>query len=348
LHGARLFRLFLPQSVGGDEVDPATYFHAVAELASHDASIAWNVFVGNSAALIAAFLTEQSAREIFSDPRALVAWGPPGRHRAKAVPGGYEVHGRWDFASGCRQATWMGAHCQVVEADGELRRNQYGTPIIRTLLFPAERAELIDDWHVIGLCGTASDSYRVEPLFVPEAFSSTREEPASRREQGQLYAFTMFGLYSVGVAAVAYGSSRQMLADFVQLAQTKKPRGLGRLADSNSVQGEVARAHAKLEASATWLTQVLRRLYDSVSPGEVIDLKARAEVRLGSIQTIQCAVEVSEFCYRRAGVSAIFKSSPFERRFRDIHTLSQQIQSRESHFESVGDILLGGQPTVFY
>ena len=51
---------------------------------------------------------------------------------------------------------------------------------------------------------------------------------------------------------------------------------------------------------------------------------------------------------RPAGVDAIFPGSPFERRFRDIHTLSQQIQSRDAHYETVGQVLLGNPPEVLF
>ena len=64
-------------------------------------------------------------------------------------------------------------------------------------------------------------------------------------------------------------------------------------------------------------------------------------------RAIQGAVEVADFAYKGAGVDAIFSGSPFERRFRDMHTLSQQIQARGAHFESVGQILLGVPPEVF-
>ena len=46
--------------------------------------------------------------------------------------------------------------------------------------------------------------------------------------------------------------------------------------------------------------------------------------------------KTADWVYKAAGTSAIFLGTPFERRFRDIHTLSQQIQSREAHFETVG------------
>ena len=194
LHGSRLLRLLLPRSVGGEQAEPRDYFRAIEDVARHDASLAWNIFVANSTALIAPFLQPGVARSIFANPRTLLAWGPPNACRAKAVPGGYRVTGRWDFASGCRQANWMGVHANVEEADGALRLNRFGRPTMRTLLFPATQAVLIDTWTTIGLCGTASDSYSVDDLFVAEAFSSTREDPTLRREAGPLYAFTMHGL----------------------------------------------------------------------------------------------------------------------------------------------------------
>jgi len=85
LHDARLFRMLLPRSAGGDETEPAVYLAAVEELARHDASIAWNAFVANSSALIAAYLEPAVNHAIFADPRSIVAWGPPNASRASAV-----------------------------------------------------------------------------------------------------------------------------------------------------------------------------------------------------------------------------------------------------------------------
>ncbi len=347
LHESRLFRMLLPRSVGGDETEPAIYVAAIEELARHDASVAWNVFVSNSSALIAPYLEPAANRAIFVDPRAIVSWGPPNASRARAVDGGYRVSGQWDFSSGCRQASWMGVHCHVQQEDGSLRLNRFGRPTIRTLLFPASEATLLDTWNTIGLRGTASDSYRVDDLFVSELFSSTREDPTLRRERGPLYAFTMQGLYAAGVAAVALGIARAMLSEFMALASRKVPRGLSRLADSALVQADVARAEARLGSARAYLMEMLTTIYahaDDVAPIEIAD---RARVRLACTNAIHGAAEVVDFAYKAAGVDAIFPGSPFERRFRDMHTLSQQIQARSAHFEQVGQVLLGVPPEVF-
>src|ERR1700730_8037286 len=127
--------MLLPRAAGGDQTEPTTYFLAVEEIACHDASVAWNIFVANSTALIAAFLEVTVARTIFGELASILAWGPPNTSRATAIADGYRVSGTWDFASGCRHANWMGAHCHIVEADGSLRLNQLGRAMTRTLLF---------------------------------------------------------------------------------------------------------------------------------------------------------------------------------------------------------------------
>ncbi len=344
IHDARLARMLLPRSAGGDQCDPWTYLHAIEALSRYDGSVGWNLFVANSAALIASFIPLQTAQAIFGDPRSWVSWGPPNQHKARAEPGGYRVSGEWHFASGSRQATWMGAHCQVTDPDGSLRLNRFGRPTVRTLLFPKARAEPIHDWNTIGMRGTASEGYRVTDLFVPEAYSGTREDPALRRDTGPLYAFTMQGLYAVGVAGVAFGIARAMLDDFIALATEKTPRGLQRLADSPVVQADIARREADIGAARCWLVEILKAVWAAADDIAAIDLNARIRVRLGCAHAITTAVAVADGVYKAAGTSAIFRGTSLERRFRDIHTLSQQIQSRESHFEAVGRAMFNGDP----
>jgi alkylation response protein AidB-like acyl-CoA dehydrogenase len=348
LHRARLLRMLLPRSVDGDALDPSVYIRAVEELSRADGSVGWCASIANSTGLIAAYMDIGVAREIWGDPRAAVSWGPPNDSQAAAVPGGYRVTGSWDFASGCRHATWLGAHGPVVAPDGSLRRNpSTGRPLIRSWLFPASSARLLDNWHPIGLRGTASESYEVTDLFVPEAYSSTREDPALRRERGKLYAFPQQTMYSVGIASVALGVARGMLEEFIDLATRKTPRGMVRLADRGAVQAEVARCEARLGAARAYLIDTVGAVYAGADDIAPIGIPERACVRLAAAHAITSSVAVADAAYKAAGVDAIFPGSPFERRFRDIHTVSQQIQSRDVHYETCGQVLLGSPPAVF-
>jgi indole-3-acetate monooxygenase len=349
LHEARLGRMFLPRVYGGDEVDPCTYLHTLEAVSRHDASVGWNLFVANSSALITPFLAPETARTIYAEPHAWMSWGPPDAQKARAVDGGYIVNGTWGFSSGCRQANWMGAHCMVEEKDGSVRLNAGGRPSVTSFLFPAAQATLHDTWDTIGLRGTASDSYSVDNLFVPDAFTGTREEPDSRRISGPLYWFTQQGLYAVGVAAVALGTASAMLSAFVDLATDKTPRGLARLADRDATRALVALSEARLGSARSYLVDVLSGYYAVAEDTGAMGVEDRAKVRLATTNAIIGAIDVADRVHKAAGVSAIFVGkSPFERRWRDIHTLSQQIQARDAHFEVVGQVMLGDPPPVFF
>ena len=106
-----------------------------------------------------------------------------------------------------------------------------------------------------------------DDVFVPEAFSATREDPTLRREPGRLYAFPMQGLYAVGVAGVAIGIARAMLDAFEDLAARKTPRNLGRLADNAVVQSNVAQMEARLGAARAYLVETLSGIWAAPTSG---------------------------------------------------------------------------------
>jgi alkylation response protein AidB-like acyl-CoA dehydrogenase len=344
LHDAGLFRMLLPRSCGGFEIDPATFMQVIEAVARGDASTAWCVSQASGVSMAAAYLKPDIAREIFGNPRAVLANGTSST-RVKAIPvaGGYRANGMWRFASGHKHATWLGGHCVLCDADGNPRLAPDGqTTLERTLLFPKERAKIIDVWHVIGLKGTGSDSYAVEDLFVPEDYTFTRESPAERREPGPLYRFTTFNMFGIGFCAVALGIARAMFDAFAKLAAEKTPYlGRSTLRENAAIQSQMGMAAARLESARAFLLQTIGDLWATASAGGAFSGDQKVALRAASTNATHQAKEVANFVYHAAGASAIFADNPFERRFRDIHTVTQQVQSSASNFELVGQHLLG-------
>ncbi|MGH6988619.1 MAG: acyl-CoA dehydrogenase family protein [Stellaceae bacterium] len=341
LHEAGLYRLLLPRWLSGGEIAPPTFIRLIERIAQADASVAWCLCQNNVCAIVAGSLPPASAREIFAPADAVLAWGP-GPARALVTQGGYRLSGNWAFASGGRQATWLGAHVAVFEADGAPRRDEAGTPVIRTLIFPASAAPMTDIWRVMGLRGTASDAYEVTDLFVPDAFTLIRDDPAERREQGPLYAMTTGTLFAAGFAGVATGIARSLLDALIALAREKTPRGgRSKLAESALTQADIAIAEARLRCARMYLLGTVDEVWESIQRTNRLSLDDRIAIRLAASQVIHEAVAVADTAYHAAGASAIFEAGAFERRFRDIHAVAQQVQGRRAHFETVGKYLLG-------
>jgi alkylation response protein AidB-like acyl-CoA dehydrogenase len=348
MHEAGLFRLLLPRSVGGLELDPLTYNRLVETIATGDASAAWCMNQNSGCSMSAAYLAPDVAWKIFgADRRGVLAWGQAPGTKAVAVPGGWRVSGKWHFASGSRHATWLGAHVQTVDADGRPFLNADGKPVDRTMLFPREVAEITDVWQVMGLRGTGSDSYAVRDLFVPADHALSRDTDAERREPGTLYRFTTTHIYASGFAGVAMGIARAALDAFIALAREKTPAlAQTSLRDNNAVQSKVAVAEATLRSARAWLHQVLRDAWAEADAQGALSLDTRMAIRLASTYAIQQARQVIDTAYHEAGATAIFDANPFERRFRDINAVTQQVQGRHTHFETVGQWMLGVTPQM--
>jgi alkylation response protein AidB-like acyl-CoA dehydrogenase len=348
LHEAGLYRLLLPRSLGGAELDPGSFVEIIESIAMADASTAWCLCQAAGCSMVAAFLKPEVAAAVFGDERAILAWGP-GPARAIAGAGVYRLSGNWSFASGGRHASWLGGQAPVFEADGTPRLDAEGRPAVRTMLFPADRAAMTDIWRVIGLRGTGSDAYSVSDLVVAHDYSVARDDQAERREKGPLYWFPTSSLYAAGFAGVALGIARATLDAFIDLAANKVPRGFKHaLRDNAVVQSEVARAEARLSASRLFLLRSLDEIWREVVRADALTLAQRMRIRLAATFAIGEATAVVDAAYHAAGATAIFDSNSFERRFRDIHTVAQQVQGRASHFETVGQFLLGLEPEMMF
>ena len=350
LREAGLFSLLIPRPFNGAEIDPPSFVAILEAIAAIDASTAWCLGQNNVCASVAAFLPTEAAQEIFGgETQAILAWGAGYGGKAVPVEGGYRVSGKWSFTSGGHHATWLGAHCVVSEEDGRERRGPDGKKLTRTMLFPATETSLQEIWHVIGLRGTGSDAYAIENLFVPEEHSLARDEPAERRYSGPLYLYSSNSLYASGFAGVALGIARAMLDALIALAKEKTSRGLSNPMRLSPVsQYEIAEAEARLRAVRMYLMGTASAVWQEVLRADAITLEQRIAIRLAATHVIREATKIADFAYSWAGATAIFETSPFERRFRDIHAVAQQLQGRASNLETAGQFLLGVEPDISF
>lgn len=339
LHAAGLFRALLPARFGGTEIEPARFAAMMETIAAADASTAWCIGQSSGCSMAAAWMEPDAAMEVFGPADAVLAWGT-GKGEAREAEGGWIVSGRWAFASGSRNATWLGGHVQREEHDGMVERS---------MLFPRARAAITEDWSVVGLRGTGSDTYAVHELFVPRTHSVVRLRQAERRETGPLYRFNTTHLYAAGFASVALGVARAMLDAFLDQATSKAPRATGKVQrESTAVQREVGRVEGRLGAARAFLHAVLGEAWaearTAAQTGGEIAMDARMRIRLATTFAAQEARAVSEFAYAEAGAGAIFIGGPFERRMRDMHAICQQVQAQATHLETFGAWRMGLPP----
>jgi indole-3-acetate monooxygenase len=349
LHEARMFRLLLPRSLGGDELHLRALAQVTEAIATADASTAWCMGQGAGCAMSAAYLKPEVARRLFGPADAVLAWGAGIQGKAVAVDGGYRVTGRWMFASGCANATLLGGHSYVFEKDGTPRKRADGSHADRSVLFVKSKAEIEDMWHTLGLRGTASYTYKVADLFVPAEETIDRDRPEERVEAGTLFLFPTTLAYAAAFSGLMLGIAQALVRELKGLAMTKTPRGApSALKESPVFQSQLAVLEAKLRASRAYLHTTLERAWDKAEATRRVDVEDAADIKLATTYAINQGAEVATEAYRAAGANAIFPTAPFERRLRDALTASQQVQGRPSNYTTIGRVMLGLSPDTIF
>lgn len=340
---AGLFRMLVPRSLGGFELDFPEYVRVVEIISRADGSTGWCINQGGVIATIAARLPPETGREIWlKNPRSVIANGPPPGGKATEVEGGYRVTGRWTFSSGCRHANWMAGLSTLAE-NGVPRRRPDGRLDVRMLLFPRSEAQILDVWHVRGMRGTGSHHFEVADLFVPQRCSVSIFDP--RHEPGPLYALPLNLMFACGFGSVALGIARTAIDTVVELCAGKRPVfSRTQLRDQGGTHRELGRAEATWRAARAFLHEAVGEVWRAVSARGEIDLEQRVLLRMAGTHAIRQAADAVDLVYGVAGTDGIYESSPLQRCFQDVHVITQHMQGRLSHYELVGQLLLGMEP----
>lgn len=341
LRQAGVYRMLVPRSLGGSELTLPEYARVMEALAMADGSTAWCVGQNSGICRLAAYLPREGAEEVFGDASSIVSWGN-GPGTARPVEGGYVVDFRATTSSGIHHATWLGTQdCDVYDAEGNVVLDKHGEKQRGTCFFRPQDVEMEEVWHVSGLRGTGSDSYRVAGLYVP----LRRFALETPQEPGPLYRYNTTNIFATGFAAVTLGIARAGLDALIDIARGKTRRGApGVLRDQRSAQLRIANAEATLRAARALLHETVETGWRRVSATGVLDMDTRVHLRMATTFAMRSAAAAMDEAYRLAGIAAIFETGPFERRFRDINAATQHIQARDDMLESVGQYLTGLEP----
>lgn len=301
----RLFRLWLPEWLNGDELSPPEAVLAYEHVSSLDGATGWAATIGSGGGLFAAFLDRPVAEQFFGPHDAVVAGSGAPLGVARLVEGGFMAGGRWTYASGAHYGTIFTANARI-EVPGEPGPAE---PVIRAMSFPPEAVQLLDTWHVSGLRATDSVDFVVEETFVPteHTFSVLTDEP---RETGPLYRFPFVASAWVSFAAVALGIARHGLALFEQtLGEQRTPFHL-RLDD----------ATAMLQSAREWFLREVEQAWQATLAGDLDNL---SELQLASAHAADAAASAVDLVYRVSGTRPLFFESEFGRTWRDVHAVRQ-------------------------
>jgi alkylation response protein AidB-like acyl-CoA dehydrogenase len=336
LADAGLFRLWLPEALGGPELSPFEFLRVVEAASALDGSVGWLVGNGGGMSRIGGYLGETVARDWFADRRTFIASATGAVGTATPVDGGYCISGRWPFGSGAHHATRFMVLASVKPED----------PASPLLCCYTGRADvtILDNWHVSGLRGTGSCDFKARDIFVPAAHAHPflGLQPA---QPGLLYRMPPSSVFAWSICGVPLGIASGAIASFAELACRKSRLGTrALLRDRETVHATLGRTRAMLRAARAFLIDAMTELMAATETGGERLVEARGDVRIANAHAAEIAISVTDMLAASAGAAAIFETCALERAVRDVHAAAKHIAMSPNNYIIAGRLALGLDP----
>jgi alkylation response protein AidB-like acyl-CoA dehydrogenase len=344
LRDAGIFSMLAPRELGGVEADPVTQFEVIEKIARIDGATAWCAFIGaTGAGLVGGSISDAAAEQIAKTaaprPWPLFAGAGPPSGVSTRVDGGYRVNGRWGFASGIQHADWLFAGTLVPDPSAPEAPAE-----MRLVVVPKASVAIEDTWFAAGLKGTGSTHFRMDDVFVPEAFS-VGFPTATPRRGGALYRLPLLGFLGPAFAGFPHGVAKRALDEVVELAREKHRLGaIARVADRAAFQRDLALAEGTLRGARLLVVEALHDVWSQLREFGALTEEVGARMLFAFTHGARTASDVATFAFQYAGASSVYSDQPLQRCLRDIQTGAQHILVADHNYEYAGQVRLGIAP----
>ncbi len=345
---AGLVELLRPARFGGVDAPMELMLRIARQLAVGDGSVGWVYTVLSSHDQFLSFFPAHVQEEVWSSacPTSASSYNPTGK--GSVAPGGLRLTGRWSFCSGIDFCGWA-----VVGAIVGMLPGEKPMPDFRYCLVHESQYQVVDDWHVMGLCGSGSKSIVMNDVFVPDERIVTAVQVVTNTTPGvgvhdtPIYRAPGFSVFIFAFPSVAIGIVRgayeAMKADLQGRAARHDPMfELGR----PGIQVHLAEASAMIDASELLLDRAIGETFRQAHEEGTVSMPLRIRNRRDTVYLVINARRAAEILMSMAGGRGIQIGGRVQRALRDIYavsmhpTLNWDVQSL-----SYGAVELGGQPT---
>lgn len=337
-----IFSLMVPQAMGGQGADLDTFFDVVLELSRGDCSMGWVISFYIEHNLWLLHYSPEVVERVFDGADHVLAPGTLNLSggRAEKVAGGYQLSGQWPWGTGIVHGTWVLAGA-MLQTDAD--------PMPYVFLLPAADVEAVDTWHVAGMCGSGSQDFRIDGVFVPDAyglpFTALTEVTSGidKRHVGPLYRTPLVPLLGLAGSLPILGAAQNACQSLgAQLQEKREGRRQTSIPRGDSALRIMGEAGLTIESAELMLRAVL---------GDIMDLRVDASTgeRLQWMARIAHAVfrcrEATNAIGAAAGASGNRLDNPVQRALRDVNTASSHIVfDWDSRSADYGRALAGESP----
>ena len=331
LNEAGLFRALQPKRFGGHELAIEELRQLAFEIGRGCANTGWCYGLGSGNSWITGMFPGEAQDDVWSrDPRALIAGCIAPTGKVRKVDSGYQLHGRWSFASNCDNSQWLTLGAMLELDEGK-------PPQALFVLVPKADCLVIDTWYTMGLAGTGSKDIAIESeVFVPAHRTVTffevlnQEAPGALANDGALYRIPFLSGFSALLANPAIAALQGAVDEFIESVAMRPTRGAftgggGTIGQFGHVQTAVAEAEAAVDAAQLVLERDLSLATRLAASGVKLTVDQRVTIRRGAAYAVRLCVNGVNGLFEAVGGTGINLNSGIQRAWRDINAVAHHI-----------------------
>ena len=322
-----LFKVMQPKRYGGLELDHLLLFDIATLLAKGCPSTSWvysNLAIHSS---MLGYFDQKAQNDVWNTCHYnLVCMSViyPAGHATK-VNGGFKLSGNWPFCSGIDDSQW-----NIVAAIVENEEIQNKKK--RLFLVPKSDYQIIDTWDAIGLTGTGSHNVVMNDRFVPDHRTLTEvrtrngDSPGTKVNTNPLFRIPMQSISSSVMAGVGLGTAKGALDHFINETQNRISTYSGQNSMAlQNVQICISDSSARVDMAELLLRSNIRDAIDQINKGVLPNQKSKVRWRRDCAFAISNCYEAINMLFNTSGGSALYKSNPMSRYFRDMQAIASHI-----------------------
>jgi len=333
------FRLFVPQSHNGLELDLPEALEIIAALARIDGALGFAVGISNGNDLFAALLPLETYQLIYQEgPDVIIAGSVTPAGTAETADVGSRVSGRWQFTSGCQHADWTFGFCVLTER-GEPIADQNGMPMVRGFFLPTRDWQMEDAWYAPGLKGAGSHHIGLKDTLIPTAnmFDLADGGPC---QSGPLYQ-AVPQLVPLLHAAICVGIAEGALDELIVHANTGRQQQVDKpIWRTELFQNKIGQLAADLRAARAFLLVQAIGHWRHARAGTLRDEALLIQSAQTAIWLATTCARLADASFALAGGSALDDASPLQRRLLDLRAAAQHAIAQQRNYASAGKLLL--------
>lgn len=325
---AGLYRLNQSKRWGGFDLPPSSTFRLGYEVGRVCPSTAWCAIIANSMSWIVGYWPEEAQADVWGqNPGTVIAGTFSPTASCQKVDGGYEVTGKWPFASNCDNSDWVFVSSWFPE--GGERGGEPGW-----FLVPRHEVNIDpDSWNVTGMQGTGSKTLYANadaPLRIPEHraihfMDIVNDCTPGLKIEGNMpprFNFATFGC--VFLLAPIMGAAQGMVDWYVEAMKKKikvsfDPNAKAAVSENTDAQRRAGESQACLDAAVSLVLTDLRPLEKKIMAGEMLTQDERIRIRRSVGFAAQQGRAVANSIFEGAGASSTSLNVPLQRLWRDIN-----------------------------